>query len=251
VDDDAKFASVAERTLRRQGRSVDFRNLGFSGGTAADYVRLGPSIVERYRPAAMVIQLTAQDFGPESFDNSRPNYFVRAPDGKISLQHRQTPAARPSFAARLKHASALVNYLHVRLLTILEYRATGDANTARASAGVDATAATVPAQLQLLKQAYGEVPVILLLLPWTPKIERGALLMSDASHDGLIRTIRDTIGDWPHWTLVDPSSEFAGLAPGALPRGFSDSVPGRGHLNREGHRAAGDALASAVAALLR
>jgi len=56
VDDAAKFVSVAETELRRRWQLIDLDNLGFSG-RIADYIRLGPAVMSRYRPVAVVIQL--------------------------------------------------------------------------------------------------------------------------------------------------------------------------------------------------
>jgi hypothetical protein len=114
--------SVAETALRRRGRLFDLRNLGFSGGTIADYVRLGPSIMSRYHPAVLVIQLSSADFGPETFDPSHVNHFARETDGSLRLAHLDMRVGPPSLGARLKHASALVNYSQLRYLRIAERR---------------------------------------------------------------------------------------------------------------------------------
>ena len=124
VDDAAKFVSVAETELRRRGRLFDPRNLGFSGGTMADYVQLGPSIMSRYHPAVLVIQLSSADFGPETFDSSHVNHFAREPDGSLRLVHLDMRVGPPSLGARLMHASALVNYSQLRYLRIAERRGT-------------------------------------------------------------------------------------------------------------------------------
>lgn len=63
--------------LRRRGQVLDLHNLGFAGGTIAAYVRLGPAVMSRYRPVAVVIQLSREDFGAETFDADHLNRFAK------------------------------------------------------------------------------------------------------------------------------------------------------------------------------
>jgi lysophospholipase L1-like esterase len=249
VDDDAKFVSVAEKILRSHGRTVDLRNLGFSGGTMADYAQLGPAIISRYHPVAVVIQLTAADFGAESFDTTRVNHFVRAPNGSLVLMHQNVPVSSPSLGARLKHVSALVNYLQMRYLTIAERRAHGssanhDGSSASASG---AERGTIPEQINLLQRAYTGTPVIFLLLPTLPRIESGRIVMFDPAQEQLLMTLRNSLSDVSGWQIADPLPAFRQLASqGELPRGFLNTRPGTGHLNTSGHQVVGELLARAI-----
>ena len=253
VDDAAKFVSVAEAELRRRGQPFALHNLGFSGGAIADYVRLGPAIMARYRPVAVVIQLSPADFGAETFDASHVNSFHKEPDGSLRLVHRDLQVASPSLGARVKHASALVNYSQLRFLRIAERRA--QTAVARSVEGDAAPAqdiewTTVPQQLELLGRAYPDLPVILLLLPFVPRVDTGTVVTDDPEYQRLLATIQSTIRRFPGWEVVDPLSAFRSLAERrTLPRGFANSRPGTGHLNAVGHRVVGNLLADALGAL--
>jgi hypothetical protein len=249
VDDASKFVSVAETDLLAQGKRFDLHNLGFSGGTMADYVQLGPSITARYHPIAVVIQLTAADFGEESFDMTRVNYFVRASNGLLKLIHRDASVGSPSLGARVKHVSALINYLHMRYLTIAERKA-GGTNTNRngnTAATVEINRDAITAQLDMLQRAYAGTRVILLILPTVPRIQSGGISTMDPAHEQLLQIIRNLPSGAVGWQIVDPLPAFRQL-PGhsELPRGFLNTRPGSGHLNVSGHRIVGKLLAEAI-----
>ena len=253
VDDASKFVSVAEASLRDRGKIIDLHNLGFSSGTMADYVQLGPSVIARYRPIAVVIQLTAADFGPEAFDTTRVNHFVRKSNGSLILSHLDAPVSSPSLGARVKHASALVNYLHMRYLTIAERTAqkpdkNRDGNTIFAVRAQH----TIAAQLDLLQHAYAVTPVILLILPTVPRIQSGGIATVDPAHEEILQAIQSSLhGVAANWRIVDPSPGFRQLAEGGeLPRGFLNTRPGSGHLNASGHRIVGEFLATAISSVL-
>ena len=241
VDDAAKFVSRAETNLRRRGRTFDLRNLGFSGGTMADYVRLGPSIIGRYHPAMLVLQLSPGDFGPETFDPGHVNHFIRAADGSLRLVHLDAQVEQPSFGARVKHASALVTYIQQRYLKIAE-RA-----SPRPVPQETIPFDTVPTQLDLLRRAYPGLPVILLVLPFVPRLESGTIVTVDTDYEKLLGIMRTALRDTPDWHVVDPLPEFRELQQeDKLPRGFANTRPGTGHLNAAGHRIVGDLLAEAI-----
>jgi len=108
----------------------------------------------------------------------------------------------------------------------------------------------VPQQLELLGRAYPDLPVILLLLPFVPRVDTGTVVTDDPEYQRLLATIRSTIRRFPGWEVVDPLSAFRSLAERrTLPRGFANSRPGTGHLNAVGHRVVGNLLADALGAL--
>ena len=78
--------------------------------------------MSRYRPVAVVIQLSPEDFGAETFDADHMNYFEKESDGSLRLVHRDLGVGSPSLGARVKHAVALVNYSELRFLRIVERR---------------------------------------------------------------------------------------------------------------------------------
>lgn len=101
VDDAAKFISVAETELRRRGQLLDLHNVGFSGGTIAAYVGLGPAVMSRYRPVAVVMQLSSEDFGAETSDADHVNCFEKG------VRRLPSPST-PSLGARVKHVHTAI-----------------------------------------------------------------------------------------------------------------------------------------------
>jgi hypothetical protein len=249
VDDAAKFVSVAETNLRRRGRTFDLRNVGFGGGTMADYVRRGSSIIARYHPAMLVIQLSPADFGSETFDPSHVNHFIRTGDGSLRLVHLDAQVGQPSIGARVKHASALVTYIQLRYLKIAERASLRSTPTREGDAAPHEIVSfdTVPAQLDLLRRAYPDLPVILLVLPFVPRLESGTIVAADSDYEKLLEIMRAALRDTPDWHVIDPLPKFRELLQrGQLPRGFANTRPGSGHLNAAGHRIVGDLLAEAI-----
>ena len=111
-----------------------------------------------------------------------------------------------SLGARIKHASALVNYLQMRYLTIAERRTHESFAAREASAAVPEETGrdTIPVQLDLLQRAYAGIPVILLVIPFTPRIEGRDIEFQGAAQKQLIRTIRVSL-DWKRtWKVVEP-----------------------------------------------
>ena len=107
MDDAAKFISVAETELRRRGQLLDLHNVGFSGGTIAAYVGLGSAVMSRYRPVAVVMQLSSEDFGAETSDADHMNCFEK---GVRRLPSPSTPSLGGSRQART-HSNLLLTML--------------------------------------------------------------------------------------------------------------------------------------------
>jgi hypothetical protein len=175
--------------------------------------------MSRYRPVAVVIQLSPADFGAETFDADHVNCFEKASDGSLRLVHRDPGVGPPSLGARVKHAVALVNYSELRFLRIAERRA--HAAAAPAAEGDAAPTQvlqwdTVPRALGLLRQAYPDVPVILLLLPFVPRVQTGTVITDDPDYQRLLATIRSTIRGYSGWQVVDSLPAFQSLAEGRI-----------------------------------
>lgn len=224
VDDDRKFVSLAERQLWQRGRRLDLRNFGRSGGSMADFVWLTRRLRERLRPAAFVIQLEEYDFDHRAFDSSRPNFFAWRPGGRIELDHAAV------LAGSKPPGIAMLGYAEHRLQQIFSKPAGAPVH---GGAG-----GSVTLQAELLREAAGSVPVILLLLPYSPY----------ASNSETFATLRHVL-PWPY---VDPSTEFlASRERGRDPRTFFNEVPAGAHLNRDGHAIVAALLAAEIERVLR
>ena len=102
--------------------------------------------------------------------------------------------------------------------------------------------------MKLLLEASEGVPLIVVLLPSAPYISGDGIEMDDPAHEQLVEFIKR----YPEVTLVDPLPEFQSLASaGRLPRGFFNTEPGTGHLNRDGNQIVGQLLAQAIGQVLK
>ncbi len=244
------FVSVAERALRQQGLSINLRNLGRTDAGLPDYVYLAPFIKKIYHPDLVVVQISLQDFTTgDSFNTTKSNYFVLNGDA-VSVAH--VPVLyQNGWVGKLMHGSSLyVAYVgRARLWAAqgLPSQAAPVASAAETSPPPKMPA-TVGVQLAALKAAYSDVPMILLILPQVPNLQNGKLVEQADDDESLLASAQAVSG----WTGVDPLPQFVALAAqGVLPRGFWNRQPGLGHLNADGHRAAGLLLAEKIAEVLK
>lgn len=260
VGDDFKFVSVAETALRRKGYDYDLHNLGRSGLAMADYVSWIPPYKEIFRPKAIAVQLQVGDF-VESFDEGQFNKFTLNDDGGLDLL--RVFDFSPEFDQRQRKRHNI--YSQILFLGRERWNAmrkpTGggaDETAARDDPGKDADSNPDGAafdsdlaakQMDLLLAACGDTPLIVVLLPNTPRMAGGSIVLEDPDHAQLKEFFARR---YPNIVTVDPLPEFQRLArEGYLPRGFFNSLPGEGHLNIQGHRVVGELLANAFEQALR
>lgn len=243
VDDREKYVSVAETILQGRGAAVDLRNFGRSGMSMADYVWLVPVMRRRFQPAALVIQIDEHDFDFHAFDRKARNHFVVRSPERIELVHADegplAPAPVPSRLRlwdRLTRMSALLDYARYR------YDLGRDRSAGAPAARPPDKEAALPVrpQAQLLREAAGDTPVILLRLPYAPYLP--------AETDPTFRELRK---DLP-WRFLDPAAELLrSREAGRDPRTFYNTPMGGGHLNADGHAIVARMLADELGNLLR
>jgi lysophospholipase L1-like esterase len=243
VNDNEKFVSLAEISLRQDGYHADLHNLGDSGSTIADYVYLAPIIRARYNPKIVVIQISQSDFGQEGFNVNHPNYFVADQNGPVSLVHVPQVVKSLSLASTLQRSFSIVAYGYIRFEEIVGLPKQDQPARFKNGELIDDTFNTMPAQLNELRSAYDGVSVIIILVPQVPKIEGNTLVTNDATYEALLRRAQGI----SEWKVIDPLPEFqAMIEQGQLPRGFSNTLPGVGHLNASAHRIVGRLLAKQI-----
>jgi lysophospholipase L1-like esterase len=254
VNDDEKFVSVAERSLRQKGYEVDLHNLVVSGARIANYVYMSNYVNRHYSPKVLVVQVTEEDFTPqESFRPARASYFVALADGTLVIKHKPPVDDSRSRLSIIPQSSALVNYGRYRLDQIRTLMAppVSQAQVASASEAAASPASgvdTVKLELQALRRAYPDIPIVILALPHVPRVEGGRIVSQDPQYVALLESIRGAGGFY----LVDPLPAFLDLiAQGKLPRGFANTSPGDGHMNVDGHQIVGAALAQQLEEVLR
>ncbi len=129
--------------------------------------------------SALVCRFRSGDVDP-----SHVNHFAREANGSLTLEHLDIRVGPPSLGARLKHASALMNYGQFQ---VSEDRRAESAHGCparwRDAAPADTIGGYGPHQLDLLHSAYPDVPVILLILPFVPRLEARAIMTDDPEYE--------------------------------------------------------------------
>ncbi len=247
VSENDKYVSVAEKLVRSKGKSVNLHNLGSASNSVADYVYMAPMVAQYYHPAVVVIQLSTQDRGDDAFTPQHRSYFVIDDMGNLELHHRAVSAADTN----------PLNWLRLDLYVfglnrIESIRANLNADDHSARAETDANTAmrtdNWDKQLQVLKRAYAGTRMVLLLLPFFPKIGFDTINFEDSEYSTLLVSAKQS-GDFD---IIDPKPEFDQLARlGYMPRGFGNTPPGTGHLNVYGHKMVGELLAEKILELVQ
>ncbi len=243
VDDRDKYVSVAETLLHGRGIPADLRNFGRSGLSMADYVWLVPVMRRRFQPAAIVIQIDEHDFDFHAFGPTAGNHFVVRSPTSIEVAHASEAEPQPGpepravrLLNRLVRSSQLVDYARYRY-ELSRNRAEGAA--AAPPPGLE-PGLSIRLQAQLLREAAGETPVILLRLPYAPY----APAHTNPAFPALRRVLP--------WRFLDPSGELLrSREAGHDPRTFYNTPMGGGHLNVAGHAIVARMLADELGNLLR
>jgi len=103
-------------------------------------------------------------------------------------------------------------------------------------------------QMQMLIEVNKDVPLIVILLPSAPYVSGDEIQMTDPAHQQL----KEFMGRYPEVAVVDPLPEFQKLVfAGHFPRGFFNSDPGIGHLNKYGSEIVGRLLAKTIEQVIK
>jgi lysophospholipase L1-like esterase len=257
VSEDFKFASLAETNIRSKRKDVDFHNLGKSGYSIADFIYLAPSIKQYYHPEIIVLQLSPNDF-LDSFTNTFANYFIITDTGNLELVHNKQYFQSELFLVEnirgriyynLKIYSEGSNRYN-KILNILNegQKANDQLQPDQAGGGAKSPNARMNEQLNLLKEAYSGSKVVLLLLPYSPYVDKSNLSFGDSKSLEIMHSAEQIGG----YYVINPQAEFDRLIEqGHLPRGFMNSLPGVGHLNIYGHRIIGELLAEKILEVIK
>ena len=250
VKKDATFIALLEKKLRADGKSIQVINAGLPDASVAEFLHYLPWLVKRCQPDLIVIQLVPKDFSRALQRHSGVHVFLENDKGysvvkspAMSLKDRliEQPVYR-FFVTR----SGLFAYLNIRIRNYLSVRQ----DTA---SFVEINAPSLQSEIifqskRLIRVILNEwsmynVPISLLILPEGDAF-RG--LDSSSKEAALAQEIRENC-DRLHLSCVDVkqafSAEFA--TNHNLCKGFVNSIPGKGHLNRAGHRVVADQLFNA------
>jgi hypothetical protein len=270
IEDDLKFPSIAETALRKDGYDADLHNLGRIGLAMADYISWIPAYQSIFQPKAIVVQITKDDF-IEAFHQNQFNYFVLQKNKELKLV--QTQDLSHGFNQRVRKQYYFIPQIEeigYERWDLMQKSTKKDPDqkanpepTENPNPGSTETTSSKPIesinpevflpeltekQLQILINTSKGTPLILILLPSTPYISGDELQMTESEYDQM----KEIIARHPEITIIDPLPEFEKLvSAGHLPRGFFNSEPGKGHLNKYGNEIVGQLLAKAIEQVLK
>lgn len=246
LDDDQVFTARAEAALAHAAHPIPVLNAGSSGLSSADYVADAPRNLRVFQPRWVVIQLRDDDLEADAWGAGKTR-FARQGDGTLSVV-RPGPAPRSELRdtlLRLRAKSALLNYTIIRAL---EFQQGWEAETPLFRAGAAPEAPPAPPsypitqELDAMAEAYGGRVTFLLLAGFDPA-RPGEATGTERVFQAWCRA-----GGRSCVNLRDAYQRFADGY--ASPYGFSNSGFNVGHLNAEGHAAAGGLLASELERLV-
>jgi hypothetical protein len=238
VDDQDKYVSVAETLLWQRGCRVNLRNLGLGGLSFADYVYWVPQLRKQNRTfRAFVIQLSDDDF-EASYDSTAINFFRRTSNGGLELVHRPPDPSSDVWRNPWWSYIRLFDYLNERWYDLFT-RTKKPRNEKAPARPVSEITASVTAQVQMLSERLGDVPVIFLRAPKWP--------YADPPEDPTLIAFH-TLQKAQPWPVIDPGEEMVRFYARTHrdPRTFFNGIPMNAHLNRYGQAILGQMLAERI-----
>jgi hypothetical protein len=241
VSDNEKFVSLTEQILRAKGLVANLHNLGESGNSIPEYIYFAPLIKQYYDPEIVVIQLDMSD-GEDAYNPEHLDYFTTNGNGDLELHHKDGPTSYNRIFNKFRIVLPLMGrYRFAKILQNIKAKSNNDGQLQ--GAGTYEDRIRMDDQLRLLQEAYAGIKVIILLLPNTPSVEGNNITFIDPNYQTLLARAEAIDG----FHIIDPKPEFDRLLKrGFLPRGFMNSMPGEGHLNRFGHLIIGELLSEKI-----
>jgi lysophospholipase L1-like esterase len=257
MNNEDKYVSVAENLLSKRNISADLHNFSRSGRNVADYVYMAPVMYRLFSPSIVVVQVDASDF-LQAYKSTNTNYFdVR--DGKISLTHQDDYFVRNTFdieTQNLLRKSSIASFFMYRFSSAVDNfrsRIYGRAEPANESLQNDFQGLSddekILLGIQAIQEAYADSEVLFLVVPGIPVIDNEDLIWENHDDEYFVGLLQEQGNS----DAIYPAMNFRELHQESLvfPRGFFNTLPNAGHLNRAGHMAVGEALADSLEILLR
>jgi hypothetical protein len=236
VSDDQTMGSIAERTLRGRGAPVNIHQYWLEGATSAQYAHAAPQILQRWPSSSIVVVLTR---GNVLFGGVGPLRISTDAAGTPAVIDDRKPPSPLSWRAQLRR-----RLMKHSVLFQEGYRHALDffrENSAGSNIPGDAEwHSMLSPTLKLLREAYGDRLVIV----YDPYLE-GTHIEADNDKE------KDFLQTCERFSVRCASSTMhlltARYNTGRLTRGFSNTVPGEGHLNHYGHEALAQVIVTALA----
>jgi hypothetical protein len=237
VADERTMGSILERRLRAEGRPWNVLQYGWRGADGPDYVYEANLVVERFHPSSIFLITTKGDFSSSSTEYARlveRNGSVFADPVHPGILPGRPRSYGGPMSRKMKESGLLyaaVVRFHLEVLPHL-IQASGEQKSEAASEPPDETAKLI---VRGLKQAYGDrlfilyAPEQLFSADAPPEPQESAFLLACKEYRMTCRDLRDRM-------LEDL------LVNHKLDRGESNTAPGWGHFNANGHELVADEI---------
>lgn len=255
VDDDKKMAQQVSRLLVEKGQTNLLAvGAGLSGQSCADYL-LKISVYEKQMsPVAAHVVVIGQieDLFPDQ-PTALFARFVSKPDLHIVPTELYNPSRLKWQAycwGSQSHANGLLSVLRscssgadLRFKMGPIKKVVQKEQNQKSAADLEVWFGFYAREFKLVT----DKPLILVYVPTTPRLEGNRWILSDEDDDAA--RCMERIFRQQGWTVINMKDRFdvyfAGT--GSVPRGFSNTQPGAGHLNEAGHRLVAEAVSDALA----
>ena len=238
VNDDQTYAAVAESLLAAQ-RPLRLLNAGFATASPANYVVDAARYRRRIKPTWVIIQLSADDLGPDAFHQDKVHFRQERDGLKLEVPAPYDYGLISRTLGGLRERSALLNFA-IGHIDVARHGPTGPPWF---RAGSEATAPVVveaprtyplERELDLMRSSY-ENRVTFLFLP----------LFNHPVENEETRFVRYC--QMTHVSCVNFRSSFGEFQrAGTAPYGFPNSRFAGGHLNAAGHEAVARLLVAEI-----
>ncbi len=246
VSDREAFPEQTQTRLIAKGMDIGFYNAGVSGGAPPRYIAVGPYFQRTLQPDEVVVQLNESDFSTDYFDRAH-NFFPEKTGDEYKVvvlpsAGKQRMTKLPGFSTLLR--SSLFQMASKKVVTG-KAAASGNGRSSKVSAKLAGAELRryIQWSVKNLRSAYANLTLI-----YVPYINYYNL-------DDLGNPCEAILGEEcgrAGVNLIDMRDIYVRhfLATGVCPNGFSNTSPGKGHINAVGHALLAEALSERLEARL-
>jgi len=242
VPDSDTMGAVIERQSRADGKPVNIRQYGWYSTAAPTYIANAPLLLKSFDPKLVVVVLNSTDFAREALTEGWYWQMRINPDLTFRLVDVRTPEGTGRLAQVRDFVGRSPLMLSLRRRAVLIFLAGDEAPLPPRPAADHApdpiqaqVPLVIPASVRGLKTAYGAR----LLIAYTPFCRQTCDPAPDEGEARLLDACRTEAVNCIS-TRADMVAEMQSTH--HLLRGFHNTAPGEGHLNRFGLQAVGTAI---------
>lgn len=240
VSDSQTFASVAQQVLAQQGITATFYNKGIAGGAPPRYIAYKSDYYYKIKPDHVIVQLDERDFTAD-FPGNRGEFLTPWNGEDFDLEKNPRYDKRISILKKLPASDQLLSLSMVSVArriapVLLGLRQGRSFRGALKGELPERTKEYVDWTIEELKQAYPN-----LIIAYIPQVD---YFNPEASAPRLESYLSEACRS-ESVPFINTRADYLNLlnSKGIVSHGFSNTIPGEGHINAFGHRILGQALA--------